>query len=39
MQTELDNRGKDGIEEQQEDKSLANLNEDKMANGVDIGRR
>jgi hypothetical protein len=42
MQTDLDNRRKDNTEEQQEEDkplALAKVNEDKMANGVDIGRR
>jgi DNA-binding FrmR family transcriptional regulator len=40
MQTDLDNQWKNGTEEQQEeDKPLAKVNEDKMANGMDIGRR
>jgi hypothetical protein len=42
MQTDLDNQGKDGTEEQQQDEPLAKkakLDEGKMTNGVDIGKR
>jgi hypothetical protein len=40
MQTDLGNQRKDGAEEQQQDEPLAiTMNEDKMADGVDIGRR